>query len=51
LTESQVKKELLCEELKRMAEELRQLDETEEWQKVNSTQKGLGCRPSRHSRE
>jgi hypothetical protein len=51
LTESQVKAELLCDELRRMARELRQSGKLEERQKVVSTQKGLKCRASRHSRE
>ncbi|WP_152622280.1 hypothetical protein [Archangium violaceum] len=51
LTESQVNEELLCDELERMARELRRAKKTNEWKKVISTQKGLDCRPSRHSRE
>lgn len=51
LTESQVNEELLCDELDRMARELRRANKTQEWKKVISTQKGLDCRPSRHSRE
>lgn len=51
LTESQVKDEMLCDELERMARELRHLKRFKEQRKVVSTQKGLQCRPSRHSRE
>ncbi len=51
LTESQVKDEMLCDELERMARELRHQKRFEEQRKVVSTQKGLQCRPSRHSRE
>jgi len=50
LTESQVTRDMLCEELERLGRELRRSDSTE-WKKAISTQKGLGCRPSRHSRE
>ncbi|HYO73924.1 MAG TPA: hypothetical protein VEU33_48435, partial [Archangium sp.] len=51
LTDSQVKDEMLCDELQRMAWELRQLKKGKEREKVVSTQKGLKCRASRHSRE
>lgn len=51
LTESQVEDEMLCDELERMAREFRRANKTKEWKKAISTQKGLDCRPSRHSRE
>lgn len=51
LTESQVDSDLLCEELRRMEQELNKANKTQEWRKVISTQKGLHCRPSRHNRE
>lgn len=51
LTESQVNEELLCDELERMVRELRRAKKIKEWKKAISTQKGLKCRPSRHSRE
>jgi hypothetical protein len=51
LTESQVKDEMLCDELERMAREFRRANKLEDWKKANSTQKGLKCRPSRHNRE
>ena len=50
LAESQVTRDMLCEELERMVRELRRSD-SREWKKAISTQKGLECRPSRHSRE
>ena len=51
LTESHVTQELLCAELERMMREFRRSKNIEEWKKAISTQKGLKCRPSRHSRE
>jgi hypothetical protein len=51
LSESQVTQEMLCDELERMMREFRRSGNTEEWEKAISTQKGLQCRPSRHSRE
>ena len=51
LTESQVTQEMLCDELEQMMREFRRSKKLEEWKKTISTQKGLKCRPSRHSRE
>jgi hypothetical protein len=51
LADSHVTLEMLCDELKRMMQEFRRSGNTEEWEKTISTQKGLKCRPSRHSRE
>lgn len=51
LTESQVTLEMLCDELEQMMREFRRSKNLEEWKKTISTQKGLKCRPSRHSRE
>ncbi|HYO58298.1 MAG TPA: hypothetical protein VEU50_36525 [Archangium sp.] len=51
LTESHVTEEMLCGELERMGREFRRSKNIEEWKKAISTQKGLKCRPSRHSRE
>ncbi len=51
LTDSHVTQEMLCDELERMMREFRRSKNMEEWKKAVSTQKGLKCRPSRHSRE
>lgn len=51
LTDAQVTREMLCDELDRMLREFRRSGNTGEWKKTISTQKGLNCRPSRNSRE
>lgn len=51
LTNAQVTREMLCNELDRMMQEFRRSGNTAEWKKTISTQKGLNCRPSRNSRE
>jgi hypothetical protein len=50
LKESQITREMLCEELNQMLREYRRSN-TIEWMKTISTQKGLGCRGSRSNRE
>ena len=49
-TAGEITREMLCEMLRRMAQQTRRSD-TEKWKKIIATQKGLGCRGSRANRE